>query len=104
MNAIDLGPEGGARSRKAEDWIGFLGSAREEVRIRAARIKHVLVYLDGNHGYDHALSNLEAYAPPTSVGNYCVAFRTLIDDMPAASFKPSLVTGHNSHDRHNALP
>lgn len=34
----------------------------------------------------HVLAELEAYAPLTSVGSYCVVFDTIIDDMPADMF------------------
>jgi cephalosporin hydroxylase len=32
------------------------------------------------------LAELEAYAPLTSVGSYCVVFDTVIEDFPAAEF------------------
>ncbi len=41
----------------------------------------VLVCLDSNHTHDHVRAELEAYAPMTSVGSYCVVFDTLIEDM-----------------------
>lgn len=47
----------------------------------------ILVCLDSNHTHDHVLSELEAYAPLTSEGSYCVVFDTLIDDMPAEMFE-----------------
>ncbi|MEM7439513.1 MAG: cephalosporin hydroxylase family protein [Pseudomonadota bacterium] len=43
--------------------------------------ERVLVCLDSNHTHDHVLAELEAYAPLTSVGSYCVVFDTLIEDM-----------------------
>jgi cephalosporin hydroxylase len=43
--------------------------------------KRVLVCLDSNHTHDHAVAELEAYAPLTSVGSYCTVFDTLIEDM-----------------------
>ena len=46
----------------------------------------VLVCLDSNHSHDHVLSELEAYAPLTSIGSYCLVFDTIIDDMPANMF------------------
>jgi len=48
----------------------------------AGEFKKVLVFLDSNHTHDHVLSELEVYAPLTSVGSYCVVFDTLIEDMP----------------------
>ena len=47
----------------------------------AAPFGRVLVCLDSNHTHDHVLAELEAYAPLTSVGSYCVVFDTLIEDM-----------------------
>lgn len=55
----------------------------DQVRQAAGDAKRVLVCLDSNHTHDHVLAELEAYAPMTSVGSYCVVFDTLIDDMPA---------------------
>lgn len=42
----------------------------------------VLVCLDSNHTHEHVLAELEAYAPITSVGSYCVVFDTVVEDMP----------------------
>lgn len=58
----------------------------EQVRAVAANYSCVLVCLDSNHTHDHVLAELEAYAPLTSVGSYCVAFDTLIEDMPKEMF------------------
>ena len=44
-----------------------------------------MVLLDSNHSGDHVLSELEAYAPLTTVGSYCVVFDTVIEDLPAKS-------------------
>lgn len=57
-----------------------------QVRAKAAGKKSVLVCLDSNHTHEHVLAELEAYAPLTSVGSYCVVFDTLIEDMPADMF------------------
>jgi cephalosporin hydroxylase len=46
----------------------------------------VLVCLDSNHTHDHVLAELEAYAPMTSVGSYCVVFDTVVEDMPKSMF------------------
>lgn len=58
----------------------------EQVKARSAGKQRVLVCLDSNHTHDHVLAELEAYAPLTSVGSYCVVFDTLIEDMPADMF------------------
>lgn len=55
-----------------------------QVREIAAGYSRVMVCLDSNHTHDHVLAELEAYAPLTSVGSYCVVFDTLIEDMPSA--------------------
>lgn len=46
----------------------------------------VLVCLDSNHTHEHVLSELQAYAPMTSVGSYCVVFDTIIEDLPEEKF------------------
>jgi len=48
--------------------------------------KRILVCLDSNHTHDHALAELVAYAPLTSVGSYCVVFDTLIEDMKEGAY------------------
>lgn len=48
--------------------------------------KRILVCLDSNHTHDHALAELEAYAPLTSVESYCVVFDTLIEDMGEGAY------------------
>lgn len=45
-----------------------------------------LVCLDSNHTHDHVLAELNAYAPLTSVGSYCVVFDTFVEDMPKEMF------------------
>lgn len=54
-----------------------------QVQARASTAKKVLVFLDSNHTHEHVLAELEAYAPLTSVGSYCVVFDTIIEDLPA---------------------
>lgn len=58
----------------------------EQVRRHAEGQQVVLVCLDSNHTHDHVLAELEAYAPLVTPGSYCVAFDTVIEDMPAGSF------------------
>jgi cephalosporin hydroxylase len=52
----------------------------------AANYERVLVCLDSNHTHEHVLAELQAYAPLTSVGSYCVVFDTLIEDAPDRMF------------------
>lgn len=54
----------------------------DEVRRRARNHERVLVCLDSNHTHDHVLAELEAYAPLTSRGSYCIVFDTLVEDVP----------------------
>jgi cephalosporin hydroxylase len=54
----------------------------KQVQDFAKDYSNVLVFLDSNHTHDHVLSELELYAPLTSVGSYCVVFDTIVEDMP----------------------
>jgi cephalosporin hydroxylase len=58
----------------------------EQVKSVAKNYKRVLVCLDSNHTHEHVLAELEAYAPLTSVGSYCVVFDTIVEDMPKSIF------------------
>lgn len=58
----------------------------EQVKQVASGYNRTLVCLDSNHTHDHVLAELEAYAPLTSVGSYCVVFDTIIEDLPADMF------------------
>lgn len=53
----------------------------------AAEYDRVLIFLDSNHTHDHVLAELEAYAPLTSKGSYCVVFDTVIEDLPDDTFR-----------------
>ena len=57
-------------------------------KVKQAAVGHqrVLVCLDSMHTHDHVRAELEAYAPMTSVGSYCVVFDTLIEDMAADAY------------------
>lgn len=57
-----------------------------QVRAKAVGKQRVLISLDSNHTHAHVLAELEAYAPLTSVGSYCVVFDTVVEDMPADMF------------------
>jgi len=48
--------------------------------------QRILVILDSNHTHDHVLAELEAYAPLTSVGSYCIVFDTVVEDLPDSMF------------------
>jgi len=57
-----------------------------QVHEYAKSFSRILICLDSNHTHDHVLAELEAYAPLTSRGSYCVVFDTVIQDMPPNSF------------------
>ncbi|MGH2462329.1 MAG: cephalosporin hydroxylase family protein [Candidatus Limnocylindria bacterium] len=57
-----------------------------QVKDAAASRDRVLVCLDSNHTHAHVLAELEAYAPMTSVGSYCVVFDTVIEDLPEGMY------------------
>lgn len=58
----------------------------EQVRQMAKGYERILVCLDSNHTHAHVLAELQAYAPLTSFGSYCVVFDTIVEDMPADMF------------------
>jgi cephalosporin hydroxylase len=58
----------------------------EQVKQIASNYKRILICLDSNHTHDHVLAELQAYAPLTSVGSYCVVFDTIVEDLPAEMF------------------
>jgi cephalosporin hydroxylase len=54
----------------------------EKVHQIAKDYHRILICLDSNHTHDHVLAELQAYAPLTSVGSYCVVFDTVVEDLP----------------------
>jgi cephalosporin hydroxylase len=58
----------------------------DRVKAKTAGKQKILVFLDSNHTHEHVLAELEAYAPLTSIGSYCVVFDTLVEDLPADMF------------------
>lgn len=58
----------------------------QQVHAVAENYSRVLVCLDSNHTHDHVLAELQAYAPLTSMGSYCVVFDTIVEDMPKEMF------------------
>jgi len=53
-----------------------------QVKAIASNYKRIMVCLDSNHTHEHVLDELEAYAPLTSIGSYCVVFDSVVEDMP----------------------
>jgi cephalosporin hydroxylase len=62
------------------------GAVVRQVQSAAVDRNRVLICLDSNHTHDHVLAELEAYAPLTSVGSYCVVFDTVIQALPPEVF------------------
>ena len=58
----------------------------QQVSAQAKGKPRVLVCLDSNHTHDHVLAEMQAYAPLTTVGSYCVVFDTMIEDLPAGLY------------------
>lgn len=57
-----------------------------QVKEIAQGYQRVMICLDSNHTHEHVLAELNAYAPLTSVGCYCVVFDTFVQDMPGDLF------------------
>jgi len=55
----------------------------KQVLAQAQGKNRIMVFLDSNHTHKHVLTELNMYAPLTSVNSYCVVFDTIIEDMPA---------------------
>jgi len=53
-----------------------------QVHAAASRHERIMVILDSNHTHAHVLAELEAYAPLTSPGSYCIVFDTVVEDLP----------------------
>ena len=75
-----------------------------QVHAAAAGKSSVLVCLDSNHTHDHVLAELEAYAPLTTVGSYCVVFDTVVEDMPADVPRSAVGPGRQPEDRGARVP
>ena len=52
----------------------------------ASGYENIIVCLDSNHTHEHVLAELQAYAPLTSLGSYCIVMDTVIEDMPSDGF------------------
>ena len=56
-------------------------SVIHQVQKEAEGYEKILICLDSNHTHDHVLAEMEAYAPLTSPGSYCLVFDTVIEDL-----------------------
>lgn len=54
----------------------------DQVKALCQGHRKILVCLDSNHTHDHVLAELEAYAPLTSSGSYCIVWDTGVEDLP----------------------
>ncbi|OUU51923.1 MAG: cephalosporin hydroxylase [Pelagibacteraceae bacterium TMED65] len=52
------------------------------VKELAENEKKIMVFLDSNHTHEHVLAELQAYAPLVAKDSYCIAFDTVIEDLP----------------------
>ncbi len=48
----------------------------DEVKAIAKGYDRIMLFLDSNHTHEHVLAELEAYAPLTTKGSYCVVWDT----------------------------
>jgi len=58
----------------------------KQVHDFAVGFEKILIILDSNHTHDHVLAELEAYAPLTSQGSYCIVFDTFVEEMDYDAF------------------
>jgi cephalosporin hydroxylase len=58
----------------------------EKVYAVAKTYENVMVILDSNHTHAHVLAELEAYAPLTTKGSYCIVFDTVVEDLPDSMY------------------
>jgi len=55
------------------------------VKEYAKDFQSIMLCLDSNHTHSHVLQELELYASLVSVGNYCIVWDTVVEDMPEGS-------------------
>lgn len=59
-----------------------------EASRQAEQVDRVMVVLDSNHTHDHVLSELFAYSPLVSLGQYLVVCDTVVEDLPPQDHRP----------------
>ena len=60
----------------------------DEVVRRCHGLTRVMAILDSNHTHDHVLSELRAYAPLVTVGQYLVVADTIVEHIPVQEHRP----------------
>jgi len=58
----------------------------KKVHQKAEGYNNILIILDSHHTHDHVLAELEAYAPLTGKGSYCVVYDGIAEDLPQGFF------------------
>lgn len=53
-----------------------------QVKSIAEKYDNVMVILDSNHEHDHVLEELNLYSELVSIGQYCIVFDTVIENLP----------------------
>ena len=53
-----------------------------QVKSIAEKYDNVMVILDSNHEHDHVLEELNLYSDLVSIGQYCIVFDTIIENLP----------------------
>ena len=54
----------------------------EQVKSIAKNYEKVMVILDSNHEHEHVLKELNLYSELVSIGQYCIVFDTVIENLP----------------------
>jgi cephalosporin hydroxylase len=73
------------RSIKMIEGSSIDNNIAKQVMEYAKNFRSVMICLDSNHAHNHVLNELELYAGLVSVGNYCIVWDTIVEDMPEGS-------------------
>ncbi len=63
-------------------------SVLEDVRQRCRGVERTMVILDSNHTHEHVLSELRAYGPLVTAGQYLVVADTVVEQLPPQEPRP----------------
>ena len=53
-----------------------------QVKFIAKKYNNIMVILDSNHEHNHVLEELNLYSELVSIGQYCIVFDTVIENLP----------------------